>query len=322
MHKLLIIGAGQLGSRHLQGALLSTGRLNITVVDPSLEALSIAEDRSRQIEWGNKDSQICYKTVLPELQYFDVCIIATAANVRADVTKTLLVTQKNLVNHIIFEKVLFQRIDDYSTIQSLLKDLKIKSWVNCPRRIFPTYQELRSFLDLNMPIHMTVTGNSWGMACNSIHFIDLFTFLIGNTALQVGCIELDAGLIESKRAGNYEITGSIELTAGNHSLKIVCGQELDCCLEVKVENGNSIHLINEIDKSWLCNKGSDSERRAYTPLLQSQLTGSVVADLITSDQCQLTPLTESCAIHIPFINVVLDHISKQLGIQLDACLIT
>lgn len=319
-YNILIVGAGQLGSRHLQGALLSKNILQITVVDPSQESLDIAKERAGQVKFGNADTCITYKKHMPESESIDVCIIATAAHVRAKVTQQLMKTNK--VKHIIFEKVLFQKLSDYSAIQSLLQDSQVKGWVNCPRRIFPAYRELKSCLSLNEPVHMTVTGNAWGMACNSIHFIDLFTFFVANAGLQVKRVALDTVLIESKRVGNYEVTGTIEFSVGNNSLKIVCGQELDCSLDVKIENDKSIHLINEIEKSWLYNKGGNCERRAYTPLLQSQLTGSVVTELVTSNQCQLTPLSESSAIHIPFVNVVLEHISKQLGIQLDACPIT
>ncbi|MEW5681810.1 MAG: Gfo/Idh/MocA family oxidoreductase [Pseudomonadota bacterium] len=319
-NKVLIIGAGQLGSRHLQGVLLSKNILQVTVVDPSHESLSISKERAAQVEIGNANTSVTYQKHIPENEFIDVCIIATAAHVRAKVTQQLLET--NRVNHIIFEKVLFQKLEDYAAIKFLLKDRNVRGWVNCPRRLFPAYQDLKSCLNLNESVDMTVTGNAWGMACNSIHFIDLFAFLVGNAELQVNRVELDSALIESKRAGNYEVTGTLEFSVGNNFLKIVCEQEQDCRLEVKIENGSSIHLINEIEKSWLYNKAGDCERRPYASLLQSQLTGIVVTDLIASGQCQLTPLSESSSIHIPFVSVVLEHISSQLGVQLDACPIT
>ena len=41
--KVLIVGGGQIGSRHLQGALKSTHRLSITIVDPSLSSLELSK---------------------------------------------------------------------------------------------------------------------------------------------------------------------------------------------------------------------------------------------------------------------------------------
>lgn len=49
MYNIIIIGAGQLGSRHLQGVLKSTYALNVTVVDPSEESLNTARERAEKI---------------------------------------------------------------------------------------------------------------------------------------------------------------------------------------------------------------------------------------------------------------------------------
>ena len=44
MKRIFIIGAGQLGSRHLQALKSSSNSLNIFIVDPSLESLNIAKE--------------------------------------------------------------------------------------------------------------------------------------------------------------------------------------------------------------------------------------------------------------------------------------
>ncbi|EIT6977193.1 Gfo/Idh/MocA family oxidoreductase [Vibrio vulnificus] len=320
MHKLLIVGAGQLGSRHLQGALAAAESLDITVIDPSQDSLNIAEERAQQVEWGNDNSQISYSSTLPDSQTFDVCIIATAAQVRADVTKALLST--NRVKHIIFEKVLFQKLAHYSEILALLQQHQVQGWVNCPRRIFPSYQELKSHLDASLPVSMTVTGNAWGMACNSVHFIDLFSYLVDSAALQVTNVALDAELIESKRAGFYEVTGAIEYAIGVNTLRIESGQDLIPSLAVTIDNGLSRHVVNEVERTWLFSQDGTTTQHSHTPLFQSQLTGANVTELLTTNQCQLTPFAQSCSLHTPFIEVVLEHLSKTLNVHLDACPIT
>ncbi|MCK7630239.1 Gfo/Idh/MocA family oxidoreductase [Shewanella putrefaciens] len=320
MHKLLIIGAGQLGSRHLQGALVSAESLDITVVDLSQDSLNIAEERAQQVKWGNDNSQISYSTTLPDSKMFEVCIIATAAQVRADVTKALLST--NRVKHIIFEKVLFQKLEHYPEILTLLQEHQVQGWVNCPRRIFPSYQELKSHLDLAQPVSMMVRGNAWGMACNSVHFIDLFSYLVDSAELQVTNVALDAELIESKRVGFYEVTGTIEYAIGANTLRVESGQELTPSLEVTIDNGLSRHVVNEVERSWLFSHDGLTTQHCHTPRFQSQLTGENITELLTTNQCRLTPLTQSCSLHIPFIKVVLEHISKTLNVNLDACPIT
>ena len=320
MHNILIIGAGQLGSRHLQGALLSNNQLAITIVDPSQESLDIAKERAGQVEYGNKTSTVSYTTTIPEHSSIDICIIATAAQVRAMVTKQLLFTNK--VKHIVFEKVLFQKLVEYTEISELLNDSGSIGWVNCPRRIFPTYLELKQHLDLSKPVHMTVCGNAWGMACNSVHFLDTFAYLVENSLLELTKSELDSLLIESKRAGFYETTGKLSFIAGENSLVIECGKSDNPKLIVALENGESKHVINEGEGTWVQVTADCKQQKIHTPLFQSQLTGGVVDDLLTSNQCGLTPFSQSCELHIPFISALLTHMSSALNKKLDACPIT
>ena len=49
MKNIVIIGAGELGSRHLQGVLKSRGRFNVFVVDPSDSALQTANARAEEV---------------------------------------------------------------------------------------------------------------------------------------------------------------------------------------------------------------------------------------------------------------------------------
>ncbi|CED70243.1 putative oxidoreductase [Aliivibrio wodanis] len=320
MHNVLIIGAGQLGSRHLQGALLSENQLNITVVDPSQASLDISQERAGQVEFGNTKSTVTYVTAIPQNKSIDVCIIATAAQVRAVVTRQLLAFNK--VTHIIFEKVLFQKLAEYTEVTQLLNDANTVGWVNCPRRLFPTYTTLKQCLDVEQPIKMVVQGNAWGMACNSVHFLDVFAYLVDNASLELTGSELDPELIESKRAGFYETTGKLSFVAGNHSLVVESGQSDIPDLVVSIENANTKYSVNEVAGTWIQNVGENEIEHTHTPLFQSQLTGGNIDELLLSNTCGLTPFAQSCDLHIPFIKAQLTHMSAVLNKELDACPIT
>ena len=112
---------------------------------------------------------------MPTHEEYYVTIIATTAGIRAIVTQKLL--EKNKVKHIIFEKVLFQKVEEYHCVDMLLNRYKTRGWVNCPRRIYPTYQNLKELLFGEESVDMEVVGNGWGLACNSVHFIDLYAYL-------------------------------------------------------------------------------------------------------------------------------------------------
>lgn len=61
MKNILLIGAGQLGSRHLQGIAKIDFKANICVVDPSEISIEIAKERYKQINKNEKINSIEFK---------------------------------------------------------------------------------------------------------------------------------------------------------------------------------------------------------------------------------------------------------------------
>lgn len=321
MHKkILIIGAGQLGSRHLQGALLSLNALDILVIDPSINSLNVSRERAAQVTTGNSNTRIIYQCDMPSDLQIDVCIISTSAQYRAQVTKQLL--SRNTVKHIIFEKVLFQTLSEYDEIDSLLNYSETKGWVNCPRRLFPTYVSIETQLDTSLPIDMYVKGNAWGMACNSIHFIDLFSFMIHQSDISVKSSQLVPEVIESKRPGFFETAGKLNFAAGKHSLVVESGIEETPELVISLSNGEVTYTINEIKGTWIEKVGDSFVEHKHRALFQSQLTGVCIDEILDTDSCKLTHYTESCEIHTPFIKTLIEHMSMVLNKKLDVCPIT
>ena len=109
MKNVFIIGAGQLGSRHLQALKSAQNSLNIYVIDPNLESLDIAKERYESIPSINRN-KVSYCKSLNNVnckEKIDIVIIATSSNIRKDVTFDLL--NKFEVKTIIFEKILFQK---------------------------------------------------------------------------------------------------------------------------------------------------------------------------------------------------------------------
>src|SRR5690554_1651307 len=200
-----IIGAGQLGSRHLQSlADLDGDFFDIYVFDTSADSIKIAEERYQQ----------CIKINSPEVGYFNdfsllpktfqTVIVATSSLVRRKVVENLMLQSE--VEFLVLEKFLFPKIEDYSAVESLLKEKKVKCYVNTPRRTFDFYQYIKP--TLTAPFHMEVTGANWGLGCNTIHYLDLFAYYSNNTEIEV-INNLDNEIQVSKRAGYIEFTGSL-----------------------------------------------------------------------------------------------------------------
>jgi len=119
MKRICIIGAGNIGSRHLQGLKKITSPLSITVFDPSAESLSTARQRYDQIP-SSLNHEINFLQTMEDLpKNIDLAIIATSSNVRRKVTEELL--KNSTVKYLILEKILFQKAQDYKAIKKQIK---------------------------------------------------------------------------------------------------------------------------------------------------------------------------------------------------------
>jgi hypothetical protein len=321
MTNILIIGAGQLGSRHLQGALLSKYALKLTVVDLSEESLKVAESRASEVELGNKDTTVKFSSSLTEGSNVDICIIATTASVRFKVLEELV--SKCNVGNIIFEKVLFQAEYEYAEAKKLLDSNNINAWVNCPRRIFPTYNEVKQLISSEKNISMTVKGTNWGMACNSIHFIDLFSYITEATDFSLGFSRLQENVIPSKRGGYYEVNGIIQgESISGHTFTLECrdNDKVECLVEFKTNNYEII--VKETSGIIIIEHNGKKNTADYLPQFQSQLTGKNIEEIIETSASSLTTFNDSCSLHLPFIRGIKKHIEKGIGESLAACPIT
>lgn len=160
MYKIAVIGAGQLGSRHLQGLKLSKLKSDIWVVDNNPNSLQIAQQRYEEGE-VNSNQTIYYIQLIDQLPAeLDLVVIATSSKPRLTILKSLLAKVK--VVNIILEKFLFTGLADYDEAAQLLQINHVNAWVNCPRRLFGFYAEIDSMIDKQKPLVMEYADSNWG----------------------------------------------------------------------------------------------------------------------------------------------------------------
>ena len=310
MKQILIIGAGQLGSRHLQGVLKSDLNLEVSVVDPNPLSLIIAKSRADEIK---HDKSINF---LESIEFVskkvDIAIVATNANVREKVVTELL--QSITVEFLILEKVLFQDIAAYEKIGGLINDYKVKTWVNHPRRVFEHYREIKKHIDennLSMKSFLA-TGNNWGLGCNGLHLLDICSYLSNNSGIKtINTNQLDKNILPSKREGFIEFTGSLSVYFENNlhaeinsnntvsgSITIFIATEKDKWL---IHESNKITVIHIDDKQETPIKIAE-----FYPQFQSNLSTFLVQDLLTLKSCKLPTYKEASKLHKPFIEALLN----------------
>ncbi|WP_298062291.1 Gfo/Idh/MocA family oxidoreductase [uncultured Rikenella sp.] len=322
MYSIAIIGAGQLGSRHLQGLKLAQMPMCIQVIDKSPESLLTARERYEQIVPNPQVTSVEYLTTIDELApELDLVIVATGSKPRAAILAELL--SKKQVRNLLLEKILFPDLSDYTTVGALLhqKGLIERTWVNCPRRMFVGYRQLREELRSVTRVSYEKRGPDWGLGCNAIHFIDLFSFLTGDTEIKpLDLSGLDSIIQESKRAGYVEFTGTIqgETTRGN-AFKIISSIDKDETEALIIVADGVRYEIDEPRDSIR----KDGRLWGTVGLkYQSQLTGSVAEQILLRDECELTPYEESAKLHLAFLKPLVTFYNELTGKNGDNCPIT
>ena len=310
MIKIGIIGAGQLGSRHLQGLLsVSKTKFKIFVVDNSKESLQLAKQRAGEI---NHKHELNYDITIDILPVFlDFVIIATSSMVRLSIIKQLL--NKRAVKYLILEKVLFPEIKQYEIALGLIKKNKVKCWVNHPRRMYKNYQSIKKYFDTNESYFFQLVGRSWGLACNGLHFIDLFEYLTSSSLSSISCEFLNTEVKNSKRDGYIEFTGTITgMLENKHMFSISCsdGDEL-IAPSISILSDKIRIFIQESDapKIYVHHKESTFVNEPINLILkyQSQLTGDLIEQIMSCETCDLPFFEHAAQTHKKFIKSFLDR---------------
>jgi hypothetical protein len=209
-------------------------------------------------------------------------------------------------------------------VADLLEKHHTKAWVNFPRRMFSFYSDLKDLLLDSKRIDYSVMGGQWGLACNSVHFIDNFIMIAGLADFQLSTSELDKIIHKSKRSGYIEFTGTIKGTtavAKSFSLTSVNGSS-----EPPIIRINTDKYVIEIRESQkeiqIRNINGTITTKAIQLPFQSQLTGTLVEQILFSGKSQLTCYSASMEAHLRFLKPVLDFYNSLTGETTNFCPIT
>ncbi|MGJ0290677.1 Gfo/Idh/MocA family oxidoreductase [Aliarcobacter cryaerophilus] len=325
MKKIALIGAGQLGSRHLQGLAKSDLEISIEVVEPFEASRNTAKQRFEEIPVNQQIKNISFlENILQLSDNLDLVIVATNSDVRYKVVKELLENKK--VRNLVLEKVLFQKIDEYKYVEELLTKTNTKCWVNHPRRMFPFYKNLKNQLLNSKNINFSVSGGAWGIGCNGLHFLDCFSYLSNATNVDLNSILLNKELYETKRKGFNEFNGMINGTlSDNCTFSINCFAEEISPVQFNITSDKLNILIDELNGWYRISRKESSwkpeikeEKIIY---FQSELTNILLNDIFQAN-CVLPTYDEAMNLHIKYLNLLISHLNSFSDIKYDFCPIT
>jgi len=310
MKNIIIIGAGQLGSRHLQALKSVEVPLNIFVVDPNEASLQISKERYDSIKTPN-EHKISYLTNFSEIpDNVEIVINATNSDTRKDTIELLL--NKSNIKYLILEKILFNKKEDYFYVNDLLNKSNVKCWVNFSMRAMDFYYNLKKEITTKQIVYQ-VTGSQFGLVTNVIHYLDHLVFLSDCPDFKINTTLIDKNIIESKRAGFKELNGIISANFKNGSTLTVCCYphgNLPVVVEITSPEIRTIYRETE-GKVFVSKQKNDwIWEEINSPIqYQSQRTTTMVKDLLNNGECVLTPYSEAIPTHIQLLDSLVDFIN-------------
>lgn len=303
--RILICGAGQLGSRYLQGMVRCTNALRIFVYDLDANSLNNVINKWNEI-LNSYNHEVIFVNSLEEVEkQIDIAIVSTSSNARVSATQKI--CKIISVEHWIFEKVLTQNEVELDELISLVGDSK--AWVNTPRRMMDWYREIKKSFDFNGPIKFTLRGGSWGMACNTIHFLDLFSWWSDESIELLSVEKLNNDWYMSKRNGFWEIFGKITAQFSNGSIAEIISDDSNDPVLIKVAS----KYDQRISHSWTINEFNGIAKRSDELIIngkidyQSEMTPVLIDSIISNGDCNLPSLKISAELHRIYISKMLEH---------------
>lgn len=160
-----------------------------------------------------------------------------------------------------------------------------------------------------------VTGSNYNLITNLIHYLDHMAYLAGSTQFTLNTEYLDYPPIQSKRSDYLEMTGTVIAKFSNGAIGIFTSfpeGNLPLTIEIESENYRVISKESE-QKANLSDKINSwywKELNIKIPF-QSELTATLINNLIENGTCDLVSYNESMEIHLKMHKALLNFINQK-----------
>jgi Trk K+ transport system NAD-binding subunit len=303
--KILIIGFGNIGFRHVESIL--NKKYLIYIVDPKKNYFDkISKTKKKcEIKYFNNIKKI-------DIKNFDLLISATSSDVRY-ITTVNAIRRFNIKN-IIFEKVVFTNKSQFFDIKKILEKNKIKSWVNCPLRNMEVFKNIKKIYKKKDKLIIKVKGTNWNMASNTIHYLDLFNFF-DKAKFNSFENKLKKQIYHSKRNGFFELHGVMKFIKNKKKYLMVEDCENSKQLRIIIEFNSYLFILKIGKKSNnLISYFKDKliKRNSFIIHNQSSMTSKVVSKILQKKSPGLISYSESLNLHMIFLDIIDNHLINNL----------
>lgn len=319
--KIVLVGCGNIGSRHLQAIVKLKDSISIQIIEPDLKAQTLAKSRLNEIKYNKFKHEIFWHKSLSEIKNkSDLVIVATNSKGRINLIQKLL----NLGHKkFIIEKIVCQSSDEYNKLLLLFKKFRAKGWVNTNRRYFKVYQIIKKkFVDSKF-IQLSVFAGNSDLGTNAIHFLDLFSWFVEDYEIKLNGEFLGNEIFKNKRGENFkEFQGTVISFSKNSFISLTFFPAKKESFIIKIYGEDRFASVDELEEqSYFVNKKGKEKINAKFGHT-SELTTKIIQDIFSKDDCLLPTLKDSSYLHKELFHIFNKHMKKTLNKDVKLCPIT
>ena len=287
--RICVVGVGNIGMRYVQGISKTFPDAELLLIDCDARLKELA-----QLGLGNV-------LLLPSLDDIevpiDLFVVSTSCESRLSIYKRCLELNPK---YIILEKYLFKSREEYEECLSLTRvPTFVNQWMYGSKTFDCLFENDAQSVELR--------GSAWGLACNAVHWMDVFKRHMNITHLQVGSGTVISEVFSSKRPGYEEIFGELvfEDRDSDKTFKLVDMPDPSLVNMQKITVDGKVYTF---DYSKIT-EGEDV--LSHFPYF-SEVIGGIVGEILAHGSCHLPLLEESISQHLLIEDILdtLDHRPK------------
>jgi len=288
MVRIIIIGTGNIGKRHLQAISNLSIEFEVFCYDKLKSAVNSIPVFCTNNNVRIKNLHYLYNIsdIEKKINNMTIVILSATSKNRID-TLTMVLNKKPLA--IIAEKPLVQNLRDYEQIIQMSKKNNVPIYINFIARAQLFYQKIYKDVKEEKEFVFYANMPKWGISTVGIHQFDLLCWLFRVTSYKMVVSNLKS-IYETKRKSFYDMVGSIILETEKRNICVFNNMENESFASIQIITSNKIYNVFEEQKKMLIiEKDNVSELKEINFVYVSQYINTVIESIISSNSSIMLP---------------------------------
>ncbi len=293
--KLVIIGLGNMGRRHLQAAVKLSGLESVIGYDVAPEIYSVVHAFIKENSLTVPDLHLeqVWESCLNQIDGNTVVIVATTAKGRAELLKKVL---ERYPLAVVAEKPVCQNSEELLSLREAARGTGVPVYVNLSRRSFPFYQQILHETESLGPRHVSCIFAN-GIARNGVHLLDLAVWLTRASSFRLIESRLDE-VFDLRSTGFKDFSGELSVAFGDKDSAFFSFAKNQAVFSVNVFAGHlAYHIYETTGKMVVASKDEAFEERDASVLFTSQFMDKVLVDILGRQKPALPDIFEATLSH-------------------------